>query len=822
MRMRPSIASIVAAAGLACSVQAQEFGPVVITEIMYNPHGVDQGQEWVEIYNPSGVAIDLSAWSLEDDDGQTDEFAPGTTLGAHSLAIIVPRRGGVSGNGTARMSTYVNTQASVDAAWGPGIQVIWVESFWNYPGDANPVGGTLDGLSNSPSATNELLRLIDSQGTIIDQASYDDDEGVVTHWPDDNDSGSIQLLRDFTGNFTQNNNGAAWRLSGPGDGLGSRLANTALPAFPGLVSYGTPGQLATLVFIDCNSNGINDCVDIVNGTSADAYPYNNKPDSCEGDCNVNAVGDLTEIALDWKKDRNANALLDWCEINSAGGSGGVGGAKDTNANGILDSFENKPNIVITEILYNPAGEDDGKEFVELYNAGATPVDISGWKLRDIEGDPATGAIPSSTILQPGEVVIVMGATGPGVPVDNVAQFRAAWQIPANVRVLGVSPWQDRAQQATSIEEVLAVVDSSGEPVDVVNYENLEFTTGSIWPQDDGVSSLTLLPSTLNKSANDSGASWRRSMTKIDGAYDSLQSGFYTDARATGSTGSPGLVWTSAHQTPTGEAVISEIMYNPNSNSGDGTRNEWIEVFNAGSTTLNLTGWYLRDEDGRTGVVPNGTTLKANGTIVLLPRGTAASSSVAESDFRAAWGDICNVVAVTGWSDQEVIPNIGNLANSPNPGNEILTLRKGDGTVVDVVSFDDDGVNWPADAATAPPGLGTAWSISLKPGFYSASANDLGTNWAGSLQGIDGAFLNLTTPIFNGFDIASPGMVAGVTPPSCGGCPADFNGDGFVNGNDYDEFASAFDVADMAADFNGDGFVNGNDYDEFASAFDAGC
>lgn len=55
-----------------------------------------------------------------------------------------------------------------------------------------------------------------------------------------------------------------------------------------------------------------------------------------------------------------------------------------------------------------------------------------------------------------------------------------------------------------------------------------------------------------------------------------------------------------------------------------------------------------------------------------------------------------------------------------------------------------------------------------------------------------------------------------------GCFADFNGDGFVNGNDYDEFADAFDLALPEADLNNDGFVNGNDYDEFASAFDVGC
>ncbi|MFO0834992.1 MAG: laminin B domain-containing protein [Phycisphaerales bacterium] len=56
----------------------------------------------------------------------------------------------------------------------------------------------------------------------------------------------------------------------------------------------------------------------------------------------------------------------------------------------------------------------------------------------------------------------------------------------------------------------------------------------------------------------------------------------------------------------------------------------------------------------------------------------------------------------------------------------------------------------------------------------------------------------------------------------GGCPADFNHDGFVNGDDYDAFASLFENGDIGADFNHDGFVNGDDYDSFASAFENGC
>jgi len=60
-------------------------------------------------------------------------------------------------------------------------------------------------------------------------------------------------------------------------------------------------------------------------------------------------------------------------------------------------------------------------------------------------------------------------------------------------------------------------------------------------------------------------------------------------------------------------------------------------------------------------------------------------------------------------------------------------------------------------------------------------------------------------------------------PDCGSpCVADFNNDGYVNGNDYDDFADAFDSGSMSADLNHDGYVNGNDYDLFAEHFDAGC
>lgn len=54
------------------------------------------------------------------------------------------------------------------------------------------------------------------------------------------------------------------------------------------------------------------------------------------------------------------------------------------------------------------------------------------------------------------------------------------------------------------------------------------------------------------------------------------------------------------------------------------------------------------------------------------------------------------------------------------------------------------------------------------------------------------------------------------------CPADFDGDGFVTGADFDAFVQAFEAGDSAADFDGDGFITGIDFDEYVQAFESGC
>jgi len=54
------------------------------------------------------------------------------------------------------------------------------------------------------------------------------------------------------------------------------------------------------------------------------------------------------------------------------------------------------------------------------------------------------------------------------------------------------------------------------------------------------------------------------------------------------------------------------------------------------------------------------------------------------------------------------------------------------------------------------------------------------------------------------------------------CPADYDGNGFSNGDDVDEFLRDFEYAQRYADFDGDGFLTGADFDEYMFHFMDGC
>ncbi len=99
-------------------------------------------------------------------------------------------------------------------------------------------------------------------------------------------------------------------------------------------------------------------------------------------------------------------------------------------------------VVINEIAYDDAGTDDF-EFVELYNAGLTSVDISGWTLggRDNAGNNQIATIPAGTTIAAGGFYVIGNtAVNPNLVVavnflENDAEQYELWNGAFNASTL---------------------------------------------------------------------------------------------------------------------------------------------------------------------------------------------------------------------------------------------------------------------------------------------------------------------------------------------------------------------------------------------------
>lgn len=199
-----------------------------------------------------------------------------------------------------------------------------------------------------------------------------------------------------------------------------------------------------------------------------------------------------------------------------------------------------------------------------------------------------------------------------------------------------------------------------------------------------------------------------------------------------------------------DVMISEIMYNPDSPESAPNLVEWLEVYNYGTTAVDISGWYFQDEDGASGAFPAGTILMPGTAAVFFPDGLTAAG------FQAAWPATTSLYPIGGivfGSGTGLFGgDLGGLSNTPSATNEMLTLRDAAGTIVDDVNF-DDVAPWPSiTGSTDGP------SIYVLPAFLNKTANDNGANWARSVVGTDGAVNNLAVAPFTGIDIGSPGFV----------------------------------------------------------------
>ena len=152
---------------------------------------------------------------------------------------------------------------------------------------------------------------------------------------------------------------------------------------------------------DCNGNGILDDTDIANGTSAD-LDGNGVPDECQPDCNGNGIPDTLDISSGTATDDNGNGVPDACE-------------SDCDGNGISDYAQIQADMTLDldrNLILDDCQDCDGDGVTDLAQlAGAGDVwmaSLEGTGLRRYLSVVGTFTVASddAAILEGQDVLVV--------------------------------------------------------------------------------------------------------------------------------------------------------------------------------------------------------------------------------------------------------------------------------------------------------------------------------------------------------------------------------------------------------------------------------
>ena len=89
---------------------------------------------------------------------------------------------------------------------------------------------------------------------------------------------------------------------------------------------------------------------------------------------------------------------------------------------VLNSYKPLDHLLISEVMINPSGADEeGREWVEIYNPTALPISLDGVKIGDaaVQGSAGEGMyqFPPGAVIVPGKSIVVA---------QNAAAFFTEW------------------------------------------------------------------------------------------------------------------------------------------------------------------------------------------------------------------------------------------------------------------------------------------------------------------------------------------------------------------------------------------------------------
>lgn len=352
---------------------------LVISEIMYHPARRADGRdlEFVEIFNSQSVFQDISGFRLS---GALDfTFPEGTVLRAGQFAVVA------------------RVPADVRAVYGL----------------TNVYGGYTNRLDNGSGT----VRLRSRIGAVLVEAPY----ASVAPWPAAADGAghSLVLARPSYGERDPK----AWtasRLKGgsPGrwdgyvsDGwspivINEVRAHTTTPDRDYIELYNHSNSGVDLSGAWLSDSPETNKFRIPSGTTIPARGFVVFTESVLGFA-LNAGGETISLTVP-----DQSRVLDAVRFKAQGLGLAFGRTPDGSARwrtlaasspGAPNAHAALPSLTFSEIMFNPVSGDDRDQYLELQNASATPLNLSGWRL---EGG-VRFTFPTGTIVPPAAYVVVV-------------------------------------------------------------------------------------------------------------------------------------------------------------------------------------------------------------------------------------------------------------------------------------------------------------------------------------------------------------------------------------------------------------------------------
>ncbi|MFY0627338.1 MAG: CotH kinase family protein [Reichenbachiella sp.] len=155
-------------------------------------------------------------------------------------------------------------------------------------------------------------------------------------------------------------------------------------------------------------------------------------------------------------------FVGWIGLNSSEPLANVRSSENTEVKAVFEKIDgDNSNIVINEILYSSPIESEIEDWVELFNVRNTPVDVSGWELKD-EDDEHGFIFPENTVIASNGYLVVC---------KNVENFNQNYNT--SVEVIG-----DLDFGLSSGGDCVRLFDNAGAIVSAVCYEPT-----SPWPEE---------------------------------------------------------------------------------------------------------------------------------------------------------------------------------------------------------------------------------------------------------------------------------------------------------------------------------------------------